>query len=182
MNVKITREAWIHEAFSVLADGGVDHIKVEALAKRLKVTKGGFYWHFKNRNELLDNMLDQWQRGRVETIHQQVNSDRDAAQILDQLLQLYTDHTNPRGNAIELAVRDWARNSEQAALTVKTVDRDRLQSVAGLFSRLGLEAQEAFSRAYLFYSYVFGQSLLNYDDQPYAESDVKALCKSLLIP
>ncbi len=182
MNVKIKREAWIHEAFSALADGGIESIKVEALAKRLKVTKGGFYWHFKNRNELLENLLQEWQRGRVETIHQQVNSDQSAEQILDKLLQLYTDHTNPRGRAIELAVRDWARNSAQAAEIVQAVDSERLKSVAGLFSRLGLNEEQAFSRAYLFYSYVFGQSLLNYDGQPYPESDLKTLCRSLLIP
>ncbi|MEH6624962.1 MAG: TetR/AcrR family transcriptional regulator [Motiliproteus sp.] len=182
MNVKIKREAWIHEAFSALADGGLECIKVEALAKRLKVTKGGFYWHFKNRNELLDALLLEWKRGRVETIHQQVSRDQPAAQTLRQLLELYTDHTNPRGRAIELAVRDWARNSETTAITVRAVDTERLDAVAGLFLKLNLSSQEAFSRAYLFYSYVFGQSLLNYDGQALGEDQIKAQCEGFLIP
>ncbi len=182
MNVKIKREAWIHEAFSAMADGGVECIKVEALAKRLKVTKGGFYWHFKNRTQLLETLLQQWQHGRVETIHQQVESDKPAAETLRQLLELYTDHTNPRGKAIELAVRDWARNDEAAALAVKTVDSERLETVSGLFLKLNLNPQEAFSRAYLFYSYVFGQSLLNYDGQVLAEAQIRAQCETFLIP
>jgi hypothetical protein len=57
-----------------------------------------------------------------------------------------------------------------------------LKSVAGLFSRLELKEEQAFSRAYLLYSYVFGHSLLNYDGQPYLESELKTLCRSLLIP
>ncbi len=182
MNVKIKREAWIHEAFSALADSGVDGIKVEVLAKRLKVTKGGFYWHFKTRNELLDALLEQWQSGRIQAIHQQVENGKSATATLEHLLELYTDHTNPRGKAIELAVRDWARNSEKAAATVRQVDNERLATVAGLFARLELSEEDAFSRAYLFYSYVFGQSLLNYNGEPFDESLLKKLCARLLVP
>ncbi|OMH30273.1 TetR/AcrR family transcriptional regulator [Motiliproteus sp. MSK22-1] len=182
MNVKIKREAWIHEALSVLADGGVDSIKIEALAKRLKVTKGGFYWHFKTRNELLEEMLDYWQSGRIGAIHQQVESGKTAIETLQDLLDLYTDHTNPRGKAIELAVRDWARKSPQAAATVQLVDNERLATVTGLFSRLSLAEEEAFSRAYLFYSYVFGQSLLNYSGDDFDETMVKQRIGRLLIP
>ncbi len=182
MNIKIKREAWIHEAFSALADAGVEGIKVESLAKRLKVTKGGFYWHFKNRNELLDELLQHWQQGRVDTISQQVDSDKPATEILSYLLDIYTDQTNPRGKAIELAVRDWARNSEQVGTIVKAVDKVRLEAVAGLFLRLGLNSGEAFSRAYLFYSYVFGQSLLNFDGKPSDVEQIKAHCEQFLIP
>jgi len=182
MNVKIKREAWIHEAFSALADGGVEGIKVEVLAKRLKVTKGGFYWHFKTRNELLEVMLDHWQKGRIQAIHKQVETGKPATQILQDLLELYTDHSNPRGKAIELAVRDWARNSAQAAATVLLVDDERLATVAGLFSRLNLSEEQAFSRAFLFYSYCFGQSLLNYSSRVFDESIIKQRCGDLLIP
>jgi len=182
MNVKVKREAWVHEAFSALADGGIDGIKIEALAKRLQVTKGGFYWHFKTRNELLEVMLDYWKSGRIQAIHQQVESGRSATDTLLDLLDLYTDHTNPRGKAIELAVRDWARNSEQAAATVQLVDNERLATVAGLFSRLNLNEEESFSRAFLFYSYVFGQSLLNYSGEDFNEVTVKQRCRHLLIP
>ena len=182
MNVKIKREAWIHEAFSALADGGVDSIKIEVLAKRLKVTKGGFYWHFKTRNDLLEVMLEHWQNGRIQAIHQQVESGKSASATLQDLLALYTDHTNPRGKAIELAVRDWGRNSDQAAAAVRSVDNERLAAVAGLFSRLGLSEAQAFSRAYLFYSYVFGQSLLNYSGEAFDEAAIKKRCCDLLIP
>ena len=53
-NVRTPREAWIEAALQALATGGPDAIRVEALAASLGVSKGGFYWHFENRQALLD--------------------------------------------------------------------------------------------------------------------------------
>lgn len=180
MNVKLLPEDWINEAFAMLAEGGVGSIKIEVLAKRLKVTKGGFYWHFKNRGELLSQMLAHWRDGRIETIRRQVARDTDATATLNFLLGLYTDQTNPRGNAIELAVRSWARRSEDAAKTIADVDRERLAAVAGLFRSLGCEDAEAQARAYLFYSYCFGQSLLAVGHQDELDQ-IRLLCGRLLV-
>lgn len=181
MNVKLKQDAWINEAFSALAEGGVDSIKIEVLAKRLQVTKGGFYWHFKNRGELLSHLLESWRAGRIRTIREQTAADRPADEILTYLLRLYTGHSNPRGSAIELAVRDWARNNEAAAAVVREVDKERLASVAKLFARLSLDTESAHARAYLFYSYIFGQSLLNYGGEPCSEEALQARCARLLI-
>jgi len=180
MNVKLLPEDWINEAFSMLAEGGVDCIKIEVLAKRLQVTKGGFYWHFKNRGELLDKMLLHWREGRISTIRRQVARASAAADTLNYLLGLYTDQTNPRGNAIELAVRSWARNSPEAAETIAQVDRERLAAVAGLFRQLGSDEEAAHARAYLFYSYCFGQSLLAVGHQDEL-AQIRSQCGRLLV-
>ncbi len=181
MNVKIKRDAWIAEAFSALAEGGVDSIKIEVLAKRLRVTKGGFYWHFKNRNELLEQLLKTWRERRIDTIREQTAIEQPAHNTLLGLLELYIDRANPRGTAIELAVRDWARSSALAAESVGAVDRERLTSVAQLFSQLDLDAEVAFSRAYLFYSYIFGQSLLNYSSESFELAQIRRLCAAQLL-
>lgn len=180
MNVKLLPEDWINEAIVMLAEGGVDSIKIEVLAKRLKVTKGGFYWHFKNRDDLLERMLQHWCEGRISTIRRQVARDSSAAETLHYLLGLYTDHNNPRGNAIELAVRNWARNSADAATAIARVDRERLAAVAGLFRQLGNDDAAAEARAYLFYSYCFGQSLLSVGQQDALEQ-MRTLCGDLLV-
>ena len=182
MNSKLKREAWVHAAMSALAEGGVGSVKVEVLAKSLKVTKGSFYWHFKSRSELLEQMLLFWREGRIATIQRQVASDKTAQEVLSELLRLYMDRSNPRGNAIELAVRDWARSDPLAAEVVAQVDEQRLLSVAGLYRKLTNSDDEAHARAYLFYSYVFGSSLLNtssaaLDD----EAHLRQLCAALLI-
>lgn len=51
-----------------LADGGVDAVRVEALAKALGVTKGGFYGYFADRDALLEAMLDTWERESVDDV------------------------------------------------------------------------------------------------------------------
>ena len=46
---KLDRADWIHAGFAMLAAGGIDAVRVERLAAVLKVTKGSFYWHFRDR-------------------------------------------------------------------------------------------------------------------------------------
>tara|TARA_R110002167_G_scaffold6671_13_gene31436 strand:+ start:5124 stop:5675 length:552 start_codon:yes stop_codon:yes gene_type:complete len=182
MNSKLKREAWVQEAMSALAEGGISSVKVEVLAKKLNVTKGSFYWHFKNRPELLTQILEFWRDGRIQTIRRQVASDQPASAVLAELLRLYTDRSNPRGNAIELAVRDWARSDSQAAAVVALVDEQRLASVASLYQQLTASDDEAQARAYLFYSYIFGSSLLNTSSAELAdETHLRKLCAVLLI-
>lgn len=182
MNSKLKPEAWIHEALSALAEGGMASVKVEVLAKRLKVTKGSFYWHFKNRSELLEQLLESWREGRIETIRRQVAGDKPAQEVLNELLRLYMDRSNPRGNAIELAVRDWARSDPRAAAVVSQVDEQRLISVASLYRDVSSSDEDAYARAYLFYSYIFGSSLLNTSSAELAdESHLRQLCAALLI-
>ncbi|MBB4266431.1 AcrR family transcriptional regulator [Roseospira visakhapatnamensis] len=160
---KTHRDAWLDAAFAMLAEGGVDNVRVEPLARRLKVTKGGFYWHFKDRADLLAVMLVRWRDGRAEVItrHAQPGPDETAEDVLRRLLARYLNHPNPRGAAIEMGVRDWARHDAEAAEAVAAVDHERLSRVVPLFEALGLDVDEAQARARLFYAYVFGQNLLS---------------------
>ena len=63
--------AWMAAAFDVLAEGGIDAVRVEPLAKALNITKGSFYWHFADRRALLDAMLQSWMEGRIAAIREQ---------------------------------------------------------------------------------------------------------------
>jgi hypothetical protein len=67
---------------------------------------------------------------------------------------------NTEGMAIELAIRQWARSDEAAAETVATVDAARLKNVGQLYRATGLSAEQADAQAFLFYCFIFGQSLL----------------------
>ena len=59
-NVKATRDDWLDVALNALASDGVDHVTVLSLSERLGVSRSSFYWYFKNRDELLDALLDRW--------------------------------------------------------------------------------------------------------------------------
>ncbi|HEY0837938.1 MAG TPA: TetR/AcrR family transcriptional regulator [Azospirillum sp.] len=183
MEVRANRESWLGAAFSALAEGGADRVRVEVLAKQLHVTKGSFYWHFRDRNELMDTLLDSWKTGRIEAIKRQTQLDgTPAAERLRSLLSLYLDGSKPRGIAIELAMRDWARREPKAASAVAEVDQERLHCVSALFSALGLTAEEAFARAYLFYSFIFGEGLLVQDRASPTIDTARRICAGLLVP
>ena len=159
--VRTPRGAWVDAALQALAAGGPDAVRVEALAASLGVSKGGFYWHFADRRALLDAMLGTWMEGRIAAIRQQAADRSEPAAALRQLADLYTRHANVRGLAIELEIRAFARIDAGAAAAVRGVDQARLQQVTGLFIGLGWARPDAQARAVLFYSYLFGQSLLD---------------------
>ena len=168
---RLDAAAWVTAAFDALADGGIDAMRVEPLAKALGITKGSFYWHFADRRALLDAMLEAWMQGRVAAIRQQAPLRGAPAAVLRQVADLYTRNANARGLAIELAIRALARTDEGAAKAVRGVDRERLQQVGDLFAALGWPRGEAQARAVLFYSYLFGQSLLDPQAVPAAARD-----------
>jgi AcrR family transcriptional regulator len=154
-------ESWIKAGFAELARSGVEGVRVEVLAKNLGVTKGGFYRRFRDRAALLTDMLRDWREGRIAAIEQQASLDGETARDrLKALIRLYSERMNTEGMAIELAIRQWARSDEAAASAVAGVDAARLKNVAQLYRATGLEAEEADAQAFLFYCFIFGQSLL----------------------
>jgi AcrR family transcriptional regulator len=158
---EITPEAWIEAGFKEIARSGVEGVRVEVLAKNLGVTKGGFYRRFRDRAALLGGMLQNWSDGRIAAIEKQTSLDgATARERLRALIALYSERMNTEGMAVELAIRQWARSDEDAAAAVASVDAARLKNVAHLYRATGLPAEEADAQAFLFYCFIFGQSLL----------------------
>jgi len=152
---------WIEAGFAELARNGIEGVRVEVLAKILGVTKGGFYRRFRDRPALLAAMLQSWSKGRIAAIEQQASLDGvSARERLTSLIRLYSERTNTAGMAIELAIRQWARSDAAAARAVASVDAARLKNVGQLYRATGLGDDEADARAFLFYCFIFGQSLL----------------------
>jgi AcrR family transcriptional regulator len=154
-------EAWIEAGFEEIARAGVEGVRVEVLAKNLGVTKGGFYRRFRDRAALLEAMLQSWSEGRIAAIEKHTSLDgASARERLKALIALYSERMNTEGMAVELAIRQWARSDELAAAAVASVDAARLRNVGHLYRATGLQAEEADAQAFLFYCFVFGQSLL----------------------
>ena len=65
---RLTPEAWIDAATEVLVDQGIDHVRVDVLATQLQVTRGSFYWHFRDREDLLRRVLKAWQERATEAL------------------------------------------------------------------------------------------------------------------
>lgn len=161
---RLDRAAWLKGAFAALAEEGPAGLRVEVLAKRLHVTKGSFYWHFRDRRDLLDAILDEWKTGRIQDIRKQTTAQPGGElAALRHTIDVYSASRNRRGLPIELAVREWARHDTRAAGVVEEVDAERLACAARLFVSRGLDAAEAEARSVLLYAYVFGFSLMRCD-------------------
>jgi AcrR family transcriptional regulator len=169
---------WVSVGLVELARGGVDGVRVEVLAERLGVTKGGFYRRFRDRRALLNAMLETWRDGRVTAIERQADTSGESAlEKLRGIFKLYSERANTQGMAIELAIRQWARTDPAAAAAAEKVDAARMKTVGSLFRKLGLSA----ARAVLFYTFLFGQSLLFFDETPRRRASLVAACARFLL-
>src|ERR1043166_4405810 len=99
------RKAWIHAAIAALRRGGVEAVRVETLATDLGVTKGSFYWHFRDRDELLQALLASWEE---ETDWLIGEAGRQAAPA-DRLLSFFATVAATRVYPPDTAIFAWAR-------------------------------------------------------------------------
>ena len=162
MKNEIDTQAWVEAGLSEMGKSGVHGVRVEVLAQRLGVTKGGFYRRFKDRRGLLDAILNQWADGRIAAIYKVAETTRDEPPLdrLRAVARVYTERISVQGMAIELAIRQWGRTDRPAAAACKRVDEARLRLGAQPYRELGFSEGEAQDRALFFYSFLFGQSLL----------------------
>jgi AcrR family transcriptional regulator len=175
-------ETWIAAGFAEIARTGVEGVRVEVLAKNLGVTKGGFYRRFRDRAALLEAMLENWRDGRIAAIEKQTSLDGTSArERLKALIALYSERMNTEGMGIELAIRQWARSDELAASAVASVDAARLKNVGHLYRATGLPPEEADAQAFLFYCFIFGQSLLFLERGPRKRAQLVAKSAEKLI-
>jgi AcrR family transcriptional regulator len=153
---------WVAAGFEALAAGGVERVRVEVLAQSLGVTKGGFYRRFRDRPALLEAMLEAWATGRIAVIRQQteLGDDETAEARVRSVVRLFSERLNAQGLSIEIAIRQWARSDAGAAAVVSRVDAVRLASVTELYARMGHDPATAQARGFIFYAFVFGQTLL----------------------
>ncbi len=141
-------------------DQGIDHVRVDLLAQRLGVTRGSFYWHFKDREELLRRVLQAWRETATENLTVRLESAHEdpLEQLRDVLSLPFRGRAAARAARIELAIRAWARRDQMARFAVDEADASRIGYIAQVFSSLGFPVMEARSRAFLLYSYIVSES------------------------
>jgi AcrR family transcriptional regulator len=142
------REAWISAALEVLASEGVDAVRVELLARKLKITKGSFYHHFKDRDELHAAMLERWMQRLVVEWIAELDRTEDPRARFAQLMRLpYGLSATDRD--IDLAVLLWARRDARAAAAFERAERLRKDVIARTLAECGVPRKDANARAVL---------------------------------
>ena len=147
----VSKEEWLEAGLEAIGKGGVSGLTVKGLARKLGIAKAGFYWHFKNRDDMLRQLLDYWTHQLTEVVTSNVELlklgprerlIKTAQMILDYDLSKY-----------DLAVREWALQNPEVAKVVRKVNRFRLDFVRQALSELGFDDKEQEIRAMLFVCY-----------------------------
>ena len=150
---------WTEAALTALAHGGLAAVAVEPLAKSLGATKGSFYWHFKDRNALLQATLELWERRDTDQVLAGIDEAQEAATRLRNLvhLALLSVQRDAEGGAgsIELALQSDASHP-LVAPSLQRVTSRRIAALTGLYSALGLAEARARDHALLAYTAYLG--------------------------
>ncbi|GAA1953330.1 TetR/AcrR family transcriptional regulator [Catenulispora subtropica] len=166
------RHAWIDQGLRTLAAGGPDAVRIEVLAKALGVTKGGFYGYFADREALLSEMLEVWEREVTEAVIDRVEAPGGTARDrLSRLRSLVFPGDGPTvgptvGITLELTIRDWARRDAAVAERLRRVDNRRMDYLRSLYREMfpADDEDEAEARSLVSYSLWIGRHLITADN------------------
>jgi AcrR family transcriptional regulator len=159
------REDWIAAARIELIAAGVNAVKVGRLARRLRVTRGGFYWHFTSQADLLRGLLKSWEHTSTVSFERVLTGEdsRNGTAEFLAFANLWIEETEfvP---AYDMAVRDWARTSREAAVAVRRVDERRIDVLHRIFKDLGFADPEALVRARISYFHQVGYYAIDFHE------------------
>ncbi|MGG4108866.1 TetR/AcrR family transcriptional regulator [Paenibacillus lautus] len=142
--MQLTREDWIKAGLNKLAEAGIHEVRVEILARKLKISKGSFYHYFRDCKELLDSMMDYWEDYATKQIIHSIEQDNSS---LEQLLHISIN----RDKKIEIGIYAWAKHDPIVATRLVDIEEQRINYISRLYQRRGLTLSEAIDRARLTY-------------------------------
>lgn len=165
-------DKWLEEGLRALAVGGPDAVRIELLAQALGVTKGGFYGHFSDRNALLEEMLDTWERTVIDDVVEHVEGEGGDARA--RLRRLFALASSSAGELlkIELAIRDWGRRDKAVAKRLKRVDNRRMEFMRPLFADFCRDKDDVEARCLLASSLFIGSPFITADHDGRSRADV----------
>ncbi len=123
---------WIRAAQARLAAHGVESVRVEVLARDLAVSKGSFYWHFRDRGDLLEKLLARWEDGELEWLDAEVGAG--AATRWANFIERTSD---PERMRTEIALRAWAHGDERVASRVAAIEKRKTLLIADVLRDVG---------------------------------------------
>jgi AcrR family transcriptional regulator len=175
------RSSWIEEGLRALGGGGPDAVRIESLAQTLGVSKGGFYWHFDDRQALLEEMLDAWERTWVDEVIDAVEAESEDAR--SRLRRLFALAAASGGELlkIELAIRNWARREQAVAERLRQVDNRRMDYMRSLFGAICEGDDEVEARCLLAFSLFIGGHFVSADHGGRSRAEALELALEWLI-
>lgn len=148
---QLGRRDWLEAALRLVARTGVPGLKVQDLAATLGATTGSLYWHFADRADLLQSMVEHWAEASTEDLAREIESSTvppDERLLL--LMRLVAENVPTQS---DLAIRAWASVDKSVGRVVARTDARRAEVVSSLFREMGFDAEEVAMRTRLFLCY-----------------------------
>ncbi|MBX2836875.1 MAG: TetR/AcrR family transcriptional regulator [Gammaproteobacteria bacterium] len=174
---------WINAALVTLNRSGAHAIKAETLARELSVSKGSFYWHFKDVLALKQALLQSWSTANIRALDQLISEESEGP---ERRLLAFVDRRCSRIDPPELAaqteaaMREWARYEPSVATVLNSIDTQRLAFLADLFNQMGQTRSQSKLSAQTLYASALGMIELNQrvilDDRKCLRWVVQKLC------
>ena len=155
---RLTRDDWITAALAAIADGGLAAVSVEPLAARLGATKGSFYWHFENRDALLEAAISRWEQVTTTDVVAEITAARDAPASQFRRLVAGVIERSEQDRVGPALLASAAHPA--VAPVLERVTAARLGLITVVFRRLGFTEAQARRRALLAYSSYLGHGQL----------------------
>ena len=147
---QLQRLDWLQQALDLFVAESIDAVRITRLADELGVTRGSFYWHFENREDLIEALVSFWKDKNTSAIRDAVES---AASLEDGILGFFetcvdTRQFDPR---LDLALREWARRSASIHELVNAEDSARIETLRDFYARFDYPMPDALIRARVLY-------------------------------
>ena len=153
-----SKKSWLDAALKALASGGIDKVRVESLAKNLGVTKGSFYWHFKDREQFLDDLLNFWVEQSTQTVIANPNYPTDSRARVRAVAE---DIVRRDLGGMDPHIRSWTQYDKRRTKVVAMIDKKRFEFLRDLFAAAGFSTSGARLRAQSLYRYVLGEPFIS---------------------
>lgn len=158
---KGSRDAWLDAAFELLLESGVDSVRILPLARRLNVSRTSFYWFFKDREALLDALMERWREKNTQGLVRQTEAY--AESIVEAILNVFDCWLDSElfDAQLEFAMRSWGLQSNEVSREIDAADDTRIDALTRMFERHGYEALAANVRARTIYLTQIGYISMN---------------------
>ncbi len=151
----LSRQDWVDAGMAALYEQGVRGVKADSIAKSLNITRGSFYWHFKNLDDFLCAMITYWQQTQEGYLARLKAIKGNARGRIQETLK----HIHSKNARHDVAMRLWAYQEGRAAEAVQKLDRMRLEFLESQFTETGYPESEARFRAHVLYYFQLGDQL-----------------------
>ena len=159
---RLDLETWLERALEALAVKGPQVLAVEKLCHELSVSRGSFYWHFKNRADFVQRLAEFWEMRFTQAIRETVAIAPDGP--AERLMLLIETIQDLDVNRFDMSVRAWASREPLAAETVKRVDQTRYEYVRSQFKELGFSGDELEMRTRTFVVFHSMQDMFTFQE------------------